>query len=70
MFIEVHDLNDKSSILLNVDDISRIEERRAGSIVYMRGVADDFDGTKHQISVLVAENYSDVKMRLTKIILP
>ncbi len=58
MFIEVHDLNDGQKILINTDDISRIEERHAGCIIYFRTVADDFDGTKHQVSKPVQEDFN------------
>ena len=58
MFIKVKDLNDGSGVLVNTDDISRIEERPAGCIIYFKSIADDFDGTKHQVSLAVEEDFN------------
>lgn len=55
-FIKVHDLNDGMTMLLNLDDISRVEGRNVGSVVYLRQTADDFDRTRHQVSVYVQED--------------
>lgn len=55
-FIVTHDINDGNIVLLNEDNISRIEQRNFGCVVYMSEVADDFDRTKHQISVQVQED--------------
>jgi hypothetical protein len=55
-FIVTHDIDDGNIILLNEETISRIEQRSFGCVVYMSEVADDFDKTKHQISVQVQED--------------
>ena len=61
MFFEVHDLNDGLRVLVNTDDVSRIEERNAGCVIYFKTTADDFDKTRHQVSLPVAEDYSTIK---------
>lgn len=61
MFFEVHDLNDGLKVLVNTDDVSRIEERPAGCTIYFKTTADDFDKTRHQVSLAVAEDYSHLK---------
>jgi hypothetical protein len=55
-FIVTHDINDGNIVLLNEEDISRIEQRHVGSVVYMSEVADDFDKTKHLVCVQVQED--------------
>ena len=54
-FIEVHDTNDGKATLLNVKDISRIEEHDKYTLIYLRETADDFDGSRHQVKVLAEE---------------
>lgn len=64
MFIKAHDLNDGAKLLLNTDDISRVEECKAGCKVYFRSVADDFDRTRHQVMVPVEEDFSYFEFEL------
>ena len=61
MFFEVHDLNDGLRSMINTDDVSRIEERAVGCVIYFKTTADDFDKTRHQVSLAVAEDYSHLK---------
>ncbi len=63
-FIEGHNLNDGKKVLINTSDISTIEELNVGCAVHLKTVADDFDGTKHQVKVYLSENYDDVTRRL------
>ena len=62
-FIKCHDIGEGLVVLLNPDDISRIEEKFYGCTVYLREVADDFDKTRHQVAIQVEE---DIDYFLTK----
>lgn len=55
-FIKCHDIGEGLVIILNPDDISRIEEKFHGCSVYLREVADDFDKTRHQVAIQVEED--------------
>lgn len=55
-FIEVHDTDDGKATLLNVKDISRIEEHDKYTLIYLRETADDFDGSRHQVKILAEED--------------
>ena len=62
MFIETYDRYTKRRVILNTDDVSRIEEQASGyCTIYFKTVADDFDGTKHQIKVDVLDKYEDIR---------
>lgn len=65
MFIEVHDRDTGLGMCLNTEDISRIEDRRDGCVVYAKTVADDYDKTKHQVAVAVQESFDSVVYRLS-----
>lgn len=60
MFLQVHDLNDGMRMLVNSEDISRIEERHAGCFIYFKTVASDFDKTIHQVGISVSEDYDSI----------
>lgn len=64
-FIKCHDINEGKIVILNPDDISRIEERFHCCLVYLREVADDFDKTKHQVVIQVEE---DIDYFLAKLV--
>ena len=64
MFINVHDINDGLRVMVNADDISRIEERSAGCIIYYKTSADDFDGSRHQTMTAVQETYDFFRGKL------
>ena len=60
MFLQVHDRNDGVRILINSEDISRIEERHAGCFIYLKTVASDFDKTIHQVGIAISEDYDSI----------
>ena len=64
MFLQVHDLNDGVRMLINSEDISRVEERNAGCFIYLKTVASDFDKTIHQVGVAVSEDYGSIWKQL------
>lgn len=63
-FILVHDINDGATALINETDISRIESRFSGSIIYFKQTADDFDKTRHQVNLGVEEDIDYFKTML------
>ena len=70
MFIEICDFYTSKRIILNTDDISRIEERndangKAYCAIYFRTVTDDFDGTKRQSLVYALNSYEDIQNKIS-----
>jgi hypothetical protein len=57
-------MNDGLRVMVNTDDISRIEERSAGCIIYYKTSADDFDGSRHQTMTAVQETYDFFRGKL------
>lgn len=66
MMVELHDANDGLRVMVNLDDISRIEESSDGSMVYLKTVADDFDGKKHPVMIVVSETYDQIRALMWK----
>ena len=56
-FIQMHDQADNARVLVNVEEIARIESRATGCAVYMRMVSEDYDKTHRQVVMYVSEDF-------------
>lgn len=63
-FIRVTDMADGARVLVNIDDISRIESRNAGCAIYFRRTADDVDGTNRQVVMYTSEDFDYVESQI------
>lgn len=60
MFLRFHSKDDNEDVLINTDDVSYIINGKEGVCFKMKSIADDFDETKHQVSIVVKEDFDYV----------